>query len=118
MATDPLSLETIMGEFDKTYEAWVLRDAKSGKYVTLPHANYPGRIIVNFFMSRNDAMTVLDAIVKTGNEIVKRSPIIPVKVNLHEAMQSIAATKTTGYADGFVVHTPNEVFETFVRPYL
>lgn len=115
MPTDPLSLETLLGEFDDKYEAWVLRDARSGRYLTIPHPKYPGRIIVHFFMSRENAVTVLDAVTKAGSAVVAAAPMIPVKVNLHEAMRSIAATKTPGFADGFVVHPPNEVFETFLR---
>ncbi len=115
MPTDPFALETMLGEFDDKYEAWVLRDSRSGLYVTIPHSRYPGKTIVHFFMSFENALAVLDAIAKTGNAKIAAAPIIPVKVNLHEAMQAIAATETPGYADGFVVHSPNEVFETFLR---
>ncbi|MDQ2865450.1 MAG: hypothetical protein M3R51_04435 [Candidatus Eremiobacteraeota bacterium] len=43
--TDPLSLDVQLSEFDASYEAWVLRDANSGMYVTIPHPKYPGRTI-------------------------------------------------------------------------
>jgi hypothetical protein len=114
--TDPLSLETLLGEFPEDYEAWVLWDPRSGTYLTIPHPKYPGRVIVHFFMSRADAATMLEEIIKAGNKRIAAAPIIPEKVNLHEAMRRIAATKTPGFADGFVVHPPNEVFETFLRP--
>lgn len=112
--TDPLSIDVLTGEFDRDYEAWVLRDARSGLYLTIPHPKYPGRIIVHFFMSRNDAVSVLDAIIEAGNKKIEQATIVPVKVNLHEAMQGIAKTKAPGVADGFVVHPPNEVYE-FLR---
>jgi hypothetical protein len=32
-------------------------------------------------------------------------------VKLLQALRSIAADKTPGHADSFVVHSPNEVFE-------
>jgi hypothetical protein len=115
MPTDPLSLEVLLGEFDSKYEAWVLRDPSSGDYLTIPHPDYPGRTIIHFFMSRVNAMTVFDAVVSAGNKKIAAAPIIPVKANLHEAMRSIAATKKPGFADGFVVHPPNEVFESFLR---
>ena len=113
MMTEPLSLEAVLSEFDDKYEAWVLRDPRSGQYVMIPHARYPGRTILHFFMSRDDAMTVLDGIVRTGNETIAMAPIVPVKVNLHEALCGIANSKTPGFADAFVVHSPNEVFENF-----
>jgi hypothetical protein len=112
--TDPLSLDVLMGEFAPDYEAWVLRDARSGLYLTIPHPKYPGRIIVHFFMSRENAMSVLDAIIEAGNKKIEQATIIPVKVNLHASLQGIAKTKAPGVADGFVVHPPNEVYE-FLR---
>jgi len=109
--TEPLSLDVILAEFDSAYEAWVLRDPRSGMYVTIPHEKYPGRTIIHFFMSRQDAMDVLQAIARSGNAKIVSAPIIPVKVNLHESLKGVAADKTPGHADGFVVHSPNEVFE-------
>lgn len=109
--TEPLSLETLLTEFAETDTAWVLRDARSGKYVMIPHDRYPGRVILHFFMSRDDAVTILNMIVETGNKTIAAAPIIPVKVNLHEALHGIASDNTLGNADAFVVHPPNEVFE-------
>ncbi len=116
--SDPLSLDVLLSEFDASYEAWVLRDANSGMYVTIPHPKYPERTIIHFFMSREDANAVLDAIIDAGNQKIERSPIITVKVNLHQAMRGVANTRNPGFADGFVVHPPNEVFETFMLPKL
>jgi len=59
--TDPLSLDTIQTEFGEEYEAWVLQDTNSKKYVTIPHPKYPGRNSIHFFMSRDDAEAVLQA---------------------------------------------------------
>lgn len=71
--TEPLSLDTLLAEFDEAAEAWVLRDSRSGKYVTIPHERYPGRIILHFFMSRDtkaDAEAALeDAKVKRRNGV-------------------------------------------------
>jgi hypothetical protein len=111
--TDPLPLETLLGEFDENYEAWILGDPTTNTYVTIPHPKYPGRQIMHFFMSHDDAMVVLDAIVKAGSQKIERAPVIPMQVKLHEAMRSIAANKRIGFVDGFVVHPPNEVFDTF-----
>lgn len=46
---EPLSLEVIQTEFSEDSEAWVLRDRKSGKYLIIPHPNYPNRKPIHFF---------------------------------------------------------------------
>ena len=111
--TDPLSLETIQTEFSEDAEAWVLQDTKSNKYVSIPHPKYPGRNPVHFFMSKDDAESVLTEILDV-NWALRNRDIFSVKVKLLRAIRGIAADKTAGNADGFVVHPPNEVFE-FVR---
>ena len=111
--TDPLSLETIIAEFNDDSEAWVLQDKKSKKYVTIPHPKYLGRNPIHFFLSKADAERVLAEILEV-NWPLKNRDIFPVSVKLLKAVRSIAADQTGGNADGFVVHPPNEVFE-FVR---
>ena len=108
--TDPLSLETILAEFNDNSEAWVLQDKKSQKYVCIPHPKYPGRNPVHFFLSKADAERVLTEILDVNWPLNNRG-IFPVSVKLLKAVRSIAADKTAGNADGFVVHPPNEVFE-------
>jgi hypothetical protein len=61
-------------------------------------------------MSRNDAESVLHEILDI-NSALGAQHILPVKVKLLQACRSIAADKTPGNADGFVVHPPNEVYE-------
>ena len=110
--TDPLSTENLLGEFDASYEAWTLQDQRSLQYVTIPDpARYPGRTIFRFFMSAGDAEGVLRAIRSSGNAKVRNATIVAVKVNLHKAMRSLASESSAGEPVGFVVHTPNEVFE-------
>jgi|HubBroStandDraft_2_1064218.scaffolds.fasta_scaffold845142_1 hypothetical protein len=109
--TEPLSLETLLSEFDSSETVWALRDARSGRYVTIPRQKYPGRLILHFFMSRDDAETLLKKISETGNKPIAAAQIAPVKVNLHESLRGVALDTTQGNADGFVVHPPNEVFE-------
>lgn len=57
--TDPLSIDTIVGEFSEDTEAWVLKEVSSQQYVAIPHPKYPGRRPLHFFMSRADAEAVL-----------------------------------------------------------
>lgn len=111
--TNPLSLDTIKSEFNEDAEAWVLQDTKSKKYVTIPHPKYPGRNPIHFFMSRDNAEAVLQEILDVNWALGNRN-IIATKVKLLQACRSIAADKTPGNADGFVVHPPNEVYE-FLR---
>jgi hypothetical protein len=109
--TEPLSLETLLSEFGSSETVWALRDARSGRYVTIPHQKYPGRLILHFFMSRDDAETLLKRIIETGNKPIAAAPIAPVKVNLHEIASRSRLRHNSGNAAGFVVHPPNEVFE-------
>ncbi|MGZ8194683.1 MAG: hypothetical protein ACXWTH_03555 [Methylosarcina sp.] len=83
--TDPLSLETILAEFNKEAEAWVLQDEKSKKYVTIPHPKYPGRNPIHFFLSKNDAELVLIEILDV-NQRLRNIDIFPVKVKLLQAV--------------------------------
>ncbi len=108
--TEPLSLNTILTEFNEDVEAWVLQDEKSKKYVTIPHPKYPERNPIHFFLSKGDAESVLVEILDV-NWALKNREIYPVKVKLLTAVRSIASDKTMGNADSFVVHPPNEVYE-------
>lgn len=112
MTTQPLPLDTVLAEFASDYMAWVLQ-GKGGKYLVIPAKAYPGRSPVRFFMSKDDADRVLAAVVEVNTKLASQR-IAPVKVNLHQALHSIAADTTPGHADSFVVHSPNEVFD-FIR---
>jgi len=103
--TQPLPLDTVLAEFGDDYKAWVLQSAKGGKYLIIPDNRYPGRQPVRFYMSK---------VVLEVKPALAAQHIAPVEVNLHTALRSIAADKTPGHADSFVMHSPNEVFD-FVR---
>jgi hypothetical protein len=111
--TDPLALETILSEFSDNAEAWVLKEASSEQYVSIPHRRYLGRRPLHFFMSRADAEAVLTEILDVNPGLQGRD-IFPEKVKLLQAVRAIAAKPVPGGIDGFVVHPPNEVFE-FIR---
>ncbi len=104
-----LHLDVILGEFAEEDPAWVLRDSESGKYVTIPHPRYPKRQIFHFFMSVEDAKRVAEALL-AENPALKVKDIYPCEVKLKEALRGLAVDPV----NGFVVHTPNEVFE-FLR---
>ncbi len=107
----PLDLDTILSEFSEKDTAWTLRDRKSGQYVTIPHERYPGRHIFHFFMSAQDAKDLLSEIVVENPRLGGRD-IYPEELKLKTALRSLAAEDPL---NGFVVHTPNEVFE-FLEP--
>ncbi|HWE35669.1 MAG TPA: hypothetical protein VG406_03790 [Isosphaeraceae bacterium] len=106
----PLELDDILSEFKEEDEAWVLQDKSMGLYVTTPDSRYPDRIIIRFFLSREDADRILKATLDVC-EGLQGKDIQPVSVRLKEAMRRIASSKDPNMADAFVVHSPNEVFE-------
>ncbi|MFI5366370.1 MAG: hypothetical protein ACHQ4J_12185 [Candidatus Binatia bacterium] len=108
--TGPLPLETILSEFDEDYEAWVLQDRESAKYVVIPDDRFPGRRPIRFFMRREDAESVRQELLEQNISLRDRD-IYPVKVPLRQALRSIAADTTPGNVDAFVFHSPNEVYE-------
>ncbi len=108
--TQPLPLDTVLSEFSETSEAWALQSKRKGTYLTIPDHRFPGRRPVRFFMSREDAERLLAEVLK-ANPSLAGAQITPVRVKLLQALRSIAADKTPGHADSFVVHSPNEVFE-------
>jgi hypothetical protein len=108
--TEPLPLETILEEFTEDANAWVLRDAESGKYVIIPHPNYPGRHIIHFFLNPTQAEKVRKKIRKASPALKNRNIAVE-EVKLLHACRNIAADKTPEHADSFVVHPYNEVWE-------
>lgn len=109
--TEPYALDTILAEFNEDSEAWVLQEKTSGMYVTIPHPKYPGRNPIHFYLRESDAQDVLIEILD-ANEKLKEKEIYPVKVKLIQAIKGVASgAKKLGNADGFVVHSPNEVYE-------
>lgn len=109
--TEPYSLDTILSEFSADSDAWVLQDKTTGLYVTIPHPKYLGRSPIHFFISESDAQDLLVELMDV-NEKLKDKEIYPVKVKLIAAIKGIAAGADNPWnADGFVVHSPSEVFE-------
>jgi hypothetical protein len=108
--TQPLSLDTILSELNDESEAWVLQDKKTKKYLTIPDLRYPGRNPIRFFLKKEDAQAILTEVLDV-NQNLTASDIVAKKVKLIPSLKSIANDKTSGNADSFVVHTPNEVFD-------
>jgi hypothetical protein len=108
--TQPLPLDTVLGEFSEQSEAWVLQSKRQGTFLVIPDHRFPGRRPVRFFMSKADADRMLAEVLKVKPPLAAEQ-ITPVSVKLLQALRGIAADKTPGHADSFVVHSPNEVFE-------
>jgi len=111
--TEPLSLETILNELSDEDETWVLQNQQSGRYLTIPDDRFPGRLPIRFFLSRQDAESVLQQVLKVKS--FQHAHIAAVKVKTKQAIASIARDNTPGHADAFVVHSPNEVFEFLLK---
>lgn len=105
----PLSLDTILSEFEEGSEAWTLQDNKSKKYIVAPDPRNPGRMPIRFFLQKQDAEDFLQEVLEV-NENLRGKNILAVKVKLLPALKGIAIDKTIGNADSFVVHSPNEVY--------
>lgn len=104
--TEPLSLETILGEFNEDTNAWILRDAESGEDVIVPHPAYPGRRITHLFLNPIQAEQFSQR-VREASPIVKDRKLVVQEVKLIQTCRLIAANKE----DGFAVHPYNEVWE-------
>ena len=106
--SEPLDIDTILSEFSEEDTAWVLREEDSGKNVLIPHSKYPGRNIFHFFLSELDAKRLIDVLMVESPALRGRR-IAAYEVRLKQALRGI---DNSGNADdGFVVHTPNEVFD-------
>lgn len=109
--TEPLSLDTILSEFSEDVDAWVLQEKTTSLYVTIPHPKYPGRNPIHFFLSESDAKDILVELLDVNNKLKDRE-IYPVKMKLVPAIRMIATGSNNPLnVDGFVIHSPNEVFE-------
>lgn len=108
--TQPLPLDTVLNEFSEDSDAWVLQSKRQGNFLVIPDNRFPGRRPVRFFMSEADAARMLAEVLKV-NPSLAGERIAPVYVKLLRALRGIAADKTPGHADSFVIHSPNEVFE-------
>lgn len=108
--TQPLPLDTVLNEFSEQSVAWVLQSKRQGTFLVVPDNRFPGRRPVRFFMSEADAARMLAEVLKAKPSLASER-ITPVSVKLLQALRDIAADKTPGHADSFVIHSPNEVFE-------
>lgn len=109
----PIPFEVLETELDAYATAWILQEKQSGNYLLIPHDKYPGRRILHFFLSQGDAEKVLMEVNEANPDLSKRL-IMAVEIELFPLLRRIAANQLDGVADGFVVHSPNEVLD-FVR---
>lgn len=113
--TEPLPLDTVLNEFSEQSVAWVLQSKRRGTFLVVPDDRFPGRRPVRFFTSEADAGRMLTEVLKAKPSLISEQ-IKPVSVKLLQALRDIAADRTPGHADSFVVHSPNEVFEFLQQP--
>jgi hypothetical protein len=77
----PLELETILSEFDDKSEAWVLQDANSKKYVTVPDPRYPAKNPIRFFLRREDAEALLVELLDQNPQLRDKERSGPTNLN-------------------------------------
>ncbi len=101
----PFTFEQIQEEFSHHDTVWALKDDR-GNYVTVPHRNYHGRLLVPLFIGKTDAERFLVAVL-TENPALQHYIIAPREVLLLEEMAKIAASPPLGYA----LYSPNEAWD-------
>lgn len=110
--TKPLDIDAILGEFSVDEIAWVIMDVASGARLNVPDGRYPATEIVRFFMSGQDAERFIEEVERVA-ERVRDAVLVAVPVPLIRTAKAIASARSSGKKIGYVVHSPNEVFETF-----
>jgi hypothetical protein len=110
--TKPLDLDAILGEFSEDDNAWTVMDVATGARLNIPDDRYPGTDIVRFFLSRSDAEKLITE-ATTAAPKLRDAILVAVPVPLVRTARAIAAQRDRGKKIGFVVHSPNEVYEAY-----
>jgi hypothetical protein len=110
--TNPLDLDAILGEFSEDDNAWTVIDVVTGARLNVPDARYPGTDIVRFLLSRSDAEQLITKATAAAPHL-RDAILAAVPVPLIRTAKAIAAQRKSGKKIGFVVHSPNEVFEAY-----
>lgn len=110
--TQPIDIDTILAEFSETDGAWVILDVVSGARLNVPAPNYAGVEVIRLFLSRNDAEHFLAEVLNAAPQL-KEAVLVAIPVPLIRTAKAIAAQRKGGAKIGFVVHSPNEVFEAY-----
>jgi hypothetical protein len=111
--TKPLDVDTIVGEFSDSDNAWTVIDAVTGARLNVPDPErYSGVEVVRFFLSRSDAEKHIAAVLAASPPLAE-AVLVAVPVPLVRTAKAIAARCASGQKVGFVVHPPNEVFEAY-----
>ncbi|HTV74155.1 MAG TPA: hypothetical protein VME66_10650 [Candidatus Acidoferrales bacterium] len=110
--TQPLNIDTILAEFSASDTAWVIIDVVSGARLNVPSPDYPGTDVIRFFLSRDDADRFLSKVIEAAPKL-REAVLVAVPVPLIRTATAIAAERKGGAKIGFVVHSPNEVFEAY-----
>ncbi len=109
--SEPLDVDTILGEFSEGDRAWMILDAVSAQRLTIPdNERFPGIEIYRFFMSDAEAVIRKVKAVPKGR-LRANAVLVAVDVPLLEMARAVAAAKDRGMKVGFVVHPPSEVFD-------
>jgi hypothetical protein len=100
-----------LNDFNDEDQAWMIRDAISGARLNIPDKQYPGTEVVRLFLSEVDAKTVIEKTKAAGSTRIGNSVLVAVQVPLLMTIREIVDLRKAGTDIGFVVHSPNEVYE-------
>lgn len=104
----PIDIDTLLAEWTDEDPGWIIV-GPSDRELWWPHDQYPGTEVFPIFMSENDALEMIARI--PSDSAAKQYPLRVKKVRLLNHAQIIAERKKNGEPVGFVVLSPNEVFD-------
>jgi hypothetical protein len=105
----PQSLCVLPGGHADGMNVWAIQ-GRSGKYLAIPDARFPGRRPIRFFSSEVGAGRVLKTILELKPSLEKEQLVI-VEVSLLDALRRANTDRSHPLADSFVINNPDEVFE-------
>lgn len=108
----PLDLETSLAEFSGDDKGWTVIDAVTSARLDVPDDHYPGTDVVRLFLSRSDSEAHIREVIAASPNL-RNAVLVSVAVPLIRTVRGIAPARAAGQKVGFVVHTPNEVYEAY-----
>jgi len=105
----PQLLGVISGGYAEALNVWAIQ-GRSGKYLAIPDARFPGRRPIRFFTSDVSARRVLNTILEL-RPVLEKEQLTVVEVGLRAALRNASTDKLLPIADSFVINKPDEVFE-------
>jgi hypothetical protein len=97
------------GVYAQDLYVWAIQ-GKSGKYLAIPDARYPGRRPIRFFTSKVGATRLMNTVLEL-KPLLEKQNLVVVEVGLLVALQKAKADTVPPRADSFVINNPDEVVD-------